>query len=430
MFAFGPAHTSYNPGESTIGVGNVATLQEAWTATLGPPQGGSVTPVTAGGMVYATSDASPFKLEAFDAGGTTGCTGGPTQCTPLWTATLGAAPLSLDVGNGFVYVTAFSGTLLAFDANGITGCSGSPKTCHKIWQVIGVALAQPAVTDTFVYSQVGARVAAFDAKGVTNCSGTPKSCAPVFAVDGSAPAAANGVLYVSRVASTFEVRAYDAAGSVNCSGTHKRCTPLWVGNTGIHPDVIPHVTAPTISNGVVWIGIDNGDEIGNGGSVVGFDASGTSGCSGNPKVCNPTWRAATDGGVVSPPAVAGNVVYALQSFHSGDVEVTTRNTLSAFSFSACHSGTSTCAPLWKFALGGTPQGLAIANGLVFVSSEADQRVSAVDAAGVNGCSGAPRVCTPLKTITLTGAPTGPIVADGVVFVGTRDDNVLHAYELP
>src|SRR6476660_1428823 len=67
MFAFGPAHTGYNPGESTIGVGNVATLQEAWTATLGPPQGGSVTPVTAGGMVYATSDASPFKLEAFDA---------------------------------------------------------------------------------------------------------------------------------------------------------------------------------------------------------------------------------------------------------------------------------------------------------------------------------------------------------------------------
>jgi outer membrane protein assembly factor BamB len=86
--------------------------------------------------------------------------------------------------------------------------------------------------------------------------------------------------------------------------------------------------------------------------------------------------------------------------------------------------------LWTVTLAARPEGLAIANGLVYVSTGSDQRIAAYDAAGVNGCSGTPRVCAPLWTRTLSGSPTSPVVANGVVFVGTRDDNVLHALKLP
>ena len=71
----------------------------------------------------------------------------------------------------------------------------------------------------------------------------PKACAPLWSVVGWSPAVANGVLYVARVAHTFEVRAYDAAGVTKCGGSPKTCAPLWVGDTGINPDVLPAVTS-------------------------------------------------------------------------------------------------------------------------------------------------------------------------------------------
>ncbi|MDQ1479100.1 MAG: hypothetical protein QOE62_4329 [Actinomycetota bacterium] len=431
MFAYGPAHTSFSPGESIIRVDNVASLHEAWTAALAPLSGGGVAPVTSAGVVYATQDAFPFTLEAFDARGVSGCSGSPKKCAPLWTAATSAGAVSLDVGNGFVYVTTAAGELLAFDAGGVTDCSGTPKKCNAVWSASGLAVgsARPAITDTFVYAPVGQGISVFDAGGVDGCSGMPKTCTALWSVAGWSPAVANGVLYVSRVAQTFEVRAYDAAGVVKCTGAPKTCAPLWVGDTGIHPDVIPAVTAPTISNGLVWIGINNGDELSNGGALVGFDATGSSRCSGTPKVCSPTWRAATDG-VVYPPAVARHVVYALQFFHTGEVQVTTRYTLSAFDFAACHTTSATCSPVWSVTLAAMPQGLAVANGLVYVSTGSDLRIAAYDAAGVKGCAGTPRVCAPLWSTTLSGSPTSPVVANGVVFAATRDDNVLHAYKLP
>ena len=48
-----------------------------------------------------TTDA---KLYAFDAAGTTNCSGTPKTCTPLWTATTGGAVSSPAVANGVVYV--------------------------------------------------------------------------------------------------------------------------------------------------------------------------------------------------------------------------------------------------------------------------------------------------------------------------------------
>src|ERR1700690_2512488 len=87
MFGYGPAHTHYNPTEKTIGVGNVADLTAAWTGATGGFVHSSA--AVAGGVVYVGS--FDGKLYAFDAAGSTDCSGTPKTCAPLWTTvTLGA----------------------------------------------------------------------------------------------------------------------------------------------------------------------------------------------------------------------------------------------------------------------------------------------------------------------------------------------------
>src|SRR5205807_1916897 len=70
------------------------------------------------------------------AAGSTGCSGSPPNktCTPLWTGTIGAViESSPAVAGGMVYVGANNGKLYAFDAAGSTNCSGTPKTCTPLW---------------------------------------------------------------------------------------------------------------------------------------------------------------------------------------------------------------------------------------------------------------------------------------------------------
>ena len=433
MYAFGPAHTSYNPVETTIGVGNVSTLQEAWTAVLGLPHGGSATPVVSRGVVYATSSASPFELEAFNARGAAGCSGAPTTCTPLWTAFTISGADSVQVANRLVYLTTRAGRLSVFDAAGVKGCAGVPKTCTPLWTANGLLATSsldlhPAITARFVYAQVGSGVSAFDAAGVNGCSGTPKICHPLWSVLGGSPAVLGAVLYVARHSGTFEVGAYDSAGVRKCTGTPKTCAPLWVGRTANHGDILNYATEPTVSNGVVWFGIRSGDERSGGGALVGFDQAAHQGCAGTPKICSPIWNAPT-GGVVYPAGVANNVVYALEYSYS-NFAATKLYRLSAFDLVACHTPTVSCSPLWTASLAAMPQGLAVANGLVYVTTWDDRQIAAYDATGTNGCAGSPVVCTPVWQTTVSGAPTPPVIANGFVYSGSSDDNILHAYTLP
>jgi outer membrane protein assembly factor BamB len=122
-------------------------------------------------------------------------------------------------------------------------------------------------------------------------------------------------------------------------------------------------------------------------------------------------------------------VYALEYTYS-DFGNTQAFQLSAFDLVACRTSTLSCSPLWTASLDAMPQGLAVANGLVYLSTLDDRRIAAYDATGTNGCSGSPVVCTPVWETTISGAPTAPIIANGVVYAGSRDDNVLHAYKLP
>jgi hypothetical protein len=124
-------------------------------------------------------------------------------------------------------------------------------------------------------------------------------------------------------------------------------------------------------------------------------------------------------------------VYELEYFHSGDPggggPGSTIYRLSAFDLLACHTATPSCSPLWTANLGGAGHGLAVANGVLYVTS-ADRHVAAYDAIGSDGCSGSPRVCVPLWTSTLSGTPTAPAIASGVLYAASDGDNILHAYE--
>ncbi|HJV08035.1 MAG TPA: PQQ-binding-like beta-propeller repeat protein, partial [Acidimicrobiales bacterium] len=114
QFRADPPHTGFNASETVISTANVASLAQRWTATTG----GDVTfssPAVANGVVYVGSN--DHKLYAFDAAGTTNCSGTPIACSPLWTATTGGQlPSSPAVAHGVVYVGSLDGKLYAFDA--------------------------------------------------------------------------------------------------------------------------------------------------------------------------------------------------------------------------------------------------------------------------------------------------------------------------
>jgi hypothetical protein len=285
--------------------GTPTVCQPLWT-TVAAEGTGLTSPMVANGEVYVGGD-------AFDANGVTNCSGTPKVCQPLWTVTL-----SVDVldntpafANGVVYYTGGPtpsgggvGQLYAFSADGTTNCSGTPTTCSPLWTAtMPNGVSSPAVSGGFVFAESGNGLFAFDANGVTNCSGTPTTCSPLWTATlvGSPQAlslaVANGIVYVPSVGSGMQ--AFDANGVTNCSGTPKTCAPLWsysVGGFG---------GSPSVANGLVFIGGGGGS----GNDLEAFDANGVTNCSGTPKVCTPLWSGVTGTPLVNSVAIANGKVY-------------------------------------------------------------------------------------------------------------------------
>ena len=427
-FHFDPANSGLNPYENVIGPANVSGLKTAWTAAnpLGFSSVGS-SPAVANGVVYVGS--TQGNLYALSAAGTTGCSGTPKTCTPLWTGTTDSINYSSPaVAGGVVYVADGGGKLYAFSAAGATGCSGTPKTCKPLWTAaIGggiTGVSSPAVVNGVVYVTGGTngQLYAFSAAGTTGCSGTPKTCTPLWTaanVDGqSSPAVDGGVVYVG---ANTSLDAFSAAGTTGCSGTPKTCLPLWTGTTGGNN---PSASGAAVAGGVVYYG--SGD-----GKLYAFSAAaGAAHCSGTPKTCNPLWTGATGNGISSTPAVAGGVAYI------GSLD----GNLYAFSAAGttgCSGTPKTCKPLWTAAgAGGVPPlspSPAVANGVVYAGSNG--QLYAFSAAGTTGCSGTPKTCTPLwATGTSTNGATfaSPAVANGVVYEGqwSGPNSPFSAYKLP
>jgi hypothetical protein len=410
MLGYGPARTSYNPFERTIGAGNVAGLAPAWSSTTDSGRVLSA-PAVAGGVVYSTASGAVFgppgELHAFDARGDTNCSGSPKLCAPLWSAQLPGSVAPPAVSDGVVYVGSVD-AVVAFDGSGTTNCSGTPRTCSPLWKgTTGSGLlptTAPAIVNGMVYVAHGDQLYAFDATGTLGCSGLPKTCSPLWATAAAGatlagPTVDHDVVYTR--SSTGTLYAYDATAQVNCSGSPVSCTPLWTAAAG------PGTTAPVVASGRVYLAASTG--------LFAFDAAGTINCSGTPLTCTPLWTASVFGGEPFALAVAKGIVYVsnidLQTFDAAGIQ-------------NCSGTPTTCLPLWKANSGpgfaGSP---AVANGLVYLNT-AGSLVVAFDASGQISCSGNPKVCQALWTAAASGRSV--VVANGAVYVSGV---TVHAYVL-
>jgi outer membrane protein assembly factor BamB len=298
--------------------------------STGPPfTPGQGSPVVDNGVLYVpgAGDGAPLStggayVAAFDAAGSTGCTGSPVVCVPMWT-TIGPPVSTVNTGspaigaNGVLYIA--NQTLYAFDAAGSASCSGTPKVCAPLWTAATAnypTYSAPAVADGTVYvGSWGSKLYAFNAAGSTNCSttATGKTCTPLWTAAtpsgtatpsgiGGTPAVAKGVVYT--VSGSGTLSAFDAAGSTNCSGTvtAKTCTPLWTSGPG--PSGYVTSSAPAVANGVVYFSSTNG-------GTYGYDAAGSLNCSvsGTAKTCSPLWGAVTGFNGGGSPAIVNGVLY-------------------------------------------------------------------------------------------------------------------------
>jgi outer membrane protein assembly factor BamB len=419
MFGFNAAQSRFTPGTSiSLSAVESAGTNRAWT---GVTSGFVYTsPAVAGGKVYV-SDAD-HKLYAYDATGTTNCSGSPKSCAPLWTAAIGGTSIELSspaVANGVVYVGSGDHKLYAFDAAGTTNCSGSPKMCTPLWTATtgDFVGSSPTVAQGVVY--VGSndhKVYAFDAAGTTNCSGSPKTCAPLWTattggVVSASPAVANGTLFVGAGDGTLYL--YDAAGSTNCSGTPKTCMPLTTRSVAGS-----RISGVAVAAGKAYV---TASLTGGFGAVLAYDATITTDCFYGP--CAPLWRAGL-GSAPSSPAVANGVVYVgafggpLSAFDANGETGCTPGSIGPVPI------VGVCVPLWTADIGGFSQGSApaIANGVLYIGSGVARPVGllrAFDASGTTNCSGTPKACTPVWTSDDLFAPmeSSPAVANGYVYVG-------------
>jgi hypothetical protein len=404
------------------GIGNCGgspkECQPLWRAQVeeggGDHDGGSGIAAVAGGVVYVAHGVfDDGVLSAFDAAGTVGCTGSPPTCPPLWTARIGAGWVSPPiVAGGIVYVTGITGSanvLFAFDAGGEQGCTGTPTVCAPLWTATfgpptpfgDPGARSPTVARGRVFvSGAGHTVYAFDAAGQQNCDGAPKACselwtaavplacdAPFIVCGISAPAVASGRLYVTGREGGFTggLFAFDADGMSSCDGSPKQCSPLWTSKTAAtrYP--------PAIGDGVVYTVAFSASGTYR---LRAFDAAGTQGCTGTPKICGPLWTSTTQG-FTGAPTAANGVIYAvgLSPLHCSNICTATRH-------------------LYAF-----------------------------DGSGVQGCSDTPKQCAPLLDET---GPEGletfadPVVVDGVLYVADGlplpgpligDLGVVHAFTL-
>ncbi len=368
MLGFGPGHAGLSP-DTTVNTSNVSTLTVKWTAQ--PP--------------------TPWA---------------PKQYPNLFS--------SAAVAGGTLFVGSYDGNLYAYDGAGNTNCSGTRKLCAPMWRATSGpsdGLKTPVVVNGVVYVAGGNGLAAFDAAGSTNCGGTPKTCAPLWTSGPlglyvySSPVVAGGVVYVTsdnNSGSPGTVYAFDAAGNTGCAGSPKTCAALWTASLGGHP-----YGSTAVGNGTVYVTADDNQ-------LYAFNAAGNTGCSGTPKTCTALWTAPTGDAADGTPAVVDGVVYVSSGANSPS------GTLYAFDASGasnCSGSPKTCNPLWSAAVDGGGRSPAVANGVVYLSTDAP-KLYAFDATGTTNCTGTPKTCSPLWTGGPVWGLNGAVVANGLVYTGT------------
>jgi eukaryotic-like serine/threonine-protein kinase len=351
--------TRFNPLETILGPGNVGGLEVKWTYLTGEGPGIYSSPAVVNGVVYIGSDDdNVYALNAEDG-------------TKLWSFQTGgfvnySSPAVVD---GVVYVGSWDDNVYALNA----------KTGMKLWSFkTGYYIdSSPAVANGAVYigsadgnlyalnARTGAKLWSFDPSPQGN------------EVNSSATVV-EGIVYSTMGQSIYALNA--RTGAV-----------VWTYLTDAAV-----LGSPTVSNGVVYFGID--------------DYQGNNVFALNAKTGALVWAFSTGEYVSYPtPAVAGGAVF-----------------IGSHPFNDPYGGTvwalnaRTGAKIWSYPTNGIIESSpAVANGVVYIGCE-DQNVYALD-----GRTGA------LLWNYTTGSfvDSSPSIVNGMLFIGSEDRNV-YAFGLP
>lgn len=365
MFGFDAQHSGFNPYERMLNTSNVSRLTQAWLSdAIGENYFSS--PVVSGGLVYVSTYAG--RLYAMDS--STGHVRWSSAAASASTSSNLSTPAVID---GTVYICLQDHRLYAFDAR-----SGKPRWVSADGDVVN---SSPIVADGVVYVTGDGRVSAFDA-----ATGRLRWSSAALGSSYPPVAVANGVVYAGisgQGAGTGRVAALNAASGQT----------LWIsdfvhGGTDIN-------SAPTVANGLVYIGDGNG-------GVAAFDAS-----SGHVRWVTP----ATSGSTGSSPEVANGVVYLSED--------------KIYAFNA-----TTGTPLWTSSAIGAynEDSPVVANGVLYVCSSATNGAYVGSVYALDASTG--------HTLWVSSPTNGqifttPAVANGVVYVASGDkDGRLYAFHLP
>ncbi|MDX6513590.1 MAG: large repetitive protein [Gaiellaceae bacterium] len=363
------ARTGFNAGEHTIGVGNVATLHQAWAVKGWIGQSCVGAPVVSNGVLYGAGDDQfgggvDFQLDAFDA--TTGAF--------KWDAFLGQTTTSPSVDSGRVF--AGGNSLRAFAAT--SGTSLWPSTASADWFAAGAVSAGGLVFTSDLTGVFGLHAT----DGTVAWSRDPNTG------DVSPPASAGGLVFAEvgpAVGSHNDLYAFNAASG----------TTAWsqsMNDSFPSPIRVP----PTVAGGRVFATDSDGD-------LQGL------------LLTNPASSWFIPSHDTGADWTYSGISYANGTAYATWIENTATGATGVTGLDAINPVTGSI--LWTVGTGAETDALpgmsitspVIANGVVYVGAQ-DGHVYAF-----NASTGAP-----LRTFTFsTGcAPPTPIVANGTLYVGS------------
>jgi|GEM_PF-2613415 hypothetical protein len=236
-------------------------------------------------------------VTAFDASGTTNCAGSPRTCSPLFHTTpfVEDVPLQPTVAGGRLFVPTNT-SIGVFDAQGIANCTAG--ACAPVFLLSSSPTGEVAVADGQAFATSNRLLLAFDATGQTNCSGTLPLCQPLWRADLTAPTnhdapiIAGNRVFANSIGSAGVgvgvIEAFDRVAGPSCGGFPLTCPRLFsthVGATFDRAHAVANANLLMVASGTLP----------NPGpfavplqfKLTFFDLTGTAGCSGAPKTCQP-----------------------------------------------------------------------------------------------------------------------------------------------
>jgi len=379
---FDPHHSGHNPGEQRLTVANVATLDEAWSVTVGPDP--VLAPVVSRYGVHVTSRRilATYRLadgnrswsvdvnEGLDPDADA-LAGPPVVWRDRLLVPVGfhhphiiPPTVSYDAATGVAGDRVADYASNTLDGSTLVGRSNTRigdfdegvlhstdlEDPSKNWSILYLSNANgPALTDRWIVtSHPAGRVDAFPRSGPT-----PERCQTVDQWTICSPAWTRETATLTTAPAISDdgltVFVGDATGTLSAVDIENGAV-RWTGSVGAGAQIL---AAPTVGDGTVFVTTSDG-------RVAAFDADGCGAAT-----CAPRWSTAATGSPVRvQSALAGGVVYA----GSDD------GAIRAFDASGC--GATVCAPSWETSVGSAITGApAVTRGRLVVGT-ADGRLIA------------------------------------------------------